>query len=123
MTRRTFTPCPRNAVQLDIDRADDLQHFYRCLPWLSCIAAEHGWPIRAMSYAHSRSGRWHITVTFPRRLTRMEQIALQAILGSDRARELCNWERIHCRSSHPILFANRRNRKVDLIGVRPRRDR
>lgn len=105
MKRRTFEPCRRNELQLDIDTADELQHFYRCLPWLSCIAAEHGWPIRAMSYRRSRSGHWHITITFPRRLRHMERIALQAILGSDRVRELCNWERVLCRSTHPILLA------------------
>ena len=107
MTRRTFTPADRRTIQLDVDTAADLQHFYRCLPWLSCIANEHGWPIRAMSYTRSRSNHWHITIRFPRTLTRIEQVALQAILGSDRARELCNYERLLCRSSHPILLAHR----------------
>lgn len=105
---RAFTPASKNALQIDVDSAEDLKIFYSSLPWLSCIAHEHGFPIREMHYRQSRSrGHWHITILFSRPLPLMERIALQAICGSDRARELCNWERAKCRSAHPILFVER----------------
>jgi len=102
---RTFTPASPDTLQLDIDNADDLKIFYAALPWLSCIAHEHGFPIREMTYRQSRtSGHWHVSIRFAKRLPLMERIALQAICGSDRARELCNWERVKCKSAHPILL-------------------
>ncbi len=103
-----FHPAKPNTLQLDIDNAEDLKVFYAALPWLSCIAHEHGFPIRELHYRQSRTaGHWHVTIRFSKALPLMERIALQAICGSDRARELCNWERVKCKSAHPILFIER----------------
>jgi len=105
MTRRRYRPARPDTLQLDIDSAADLVHFHRCLPWLSCICAEQGMAIRWLTETRSRSGRhWHVEIRVGRRLTILERIALQAILGSDRMRELCNWERWKCKSTHPILL-------------------
>jgi hypothetical protein len=102
---RTFTPADARTLQLDIDSALDLVHFHRVLPWLSCIAEETGLVILAISYRRSRRrAHWHITIRFRARLCLLERLALQAILGSDRMRELCNWERIRARSAYPILL-------------------
>lgn len=105
--RRTFTPAGPRTIQLDIDCAADLVHFHRVLPWLSCIAEETGIILTAVSERRStRRGHWHVTIRTRRAVPVMERLALQAILGSDRMRELCNWERIRARSSYPILLVN-----------------
>jgi hypothetical protein len=102
---KRFTPAQPDTIQLDIDSADDLKIFYAALPWLSCIAHEHGFPIREMHFRTSSTrSHYHVSIRLAKRLPLMERIALQAILGSDRARELCNWERVKCRSAHPILL-------------------
>ncbi len=113
---RTFTPAKADTIQLDIDSAEDLKVFYSALPWLSCITHEHGFPIREMHYRQSRSaGHWHISIRFGARLPLMERIALQAILGSDRARELCNWERVKCKSAHPILLIQKTPKPAKIV--------
>lgn len=100
-----FLPASPYRLQLDIDSAADLQHFYRLLPWFSCILNEHHAPLRGHSLKRSRSGRrWHVEIYLSRPMKKIERIMLQAILGSDRARELCNYERVLCKSTHPILF-------------------
>jgi hypothetical protein len=102
---KRFVPARPDTLQLDIDSAEDLKIFYAALPWLSCIAHEHGFPIRAMTFRASKTkNHFHISITLGKRLPLIERIALQAILGSDRARELCNWERVKCKSAHPILL-------------------
>lgn len=112
MKRLRYRPAPANVLQLDIDSSTDLVHFHKCLPWLSCICAEHGFAIRHLTETRSRSGRhWHVEITLGKRLKLIERIALQAILGSDRMRELCNWERWLCRSTHPILLIEAPRRK------------
>ncbi len=121
---RTFTPARPDTLQLDIDSADDLKIFYGALPWLSCIAHEHGFPIREMHYRQSRtSGHWHISIRFAKRLPLIERIALQAICGSDRARELCNWERVKCKSAHPILLIQKSPRTDRIARARAQKPR
>jgi hypothetical protein len=107
-----FVPSDSKTLQLDIDSEQDLVHFHKSLVWFSCICEEHGIIIRAMSEKRSRKrGHWHVTIKLGSRLRIMERIGLQAILGSDRTRELCNWERFRCKSSHPILFIERFHRE------------
>lgn len=102
---RTFTPGDARTLQLDIDRAEDLVLFHRALPWISCIFHETGIGLHAISYRKSRRrAHWHITIRTTKRLKIIERIALQAILGSDRIRELCNYERYRARSAYPILL-------------------
>lgn len=105
--RRSFVPADARTLQLDIDNTSDLVHFHKVLPWLSCIAEETGIIILAISYRRStRRAHWHVTIRTRARLKVLERLALQAILGSDRMRELCNWERIRARSTYPILLIN-----------------
>ena len=109
---RKFTPADARTLQLDIDSAADLVHFHRVLPWLSCICEETGIIIRGINYRRStRRAHWHVTIRTRARLRLMERLALQAILGSDRMRELCNWERIRARSAYPILLIDPRTGK------------
>lgn len=105
--RRTFVPADARTLQFDIDRAEDLVLFHRCLPWISCIFHETKIGLRALSYVQSRSrSHWHVTIKLRKPLKIIERIALQAILGSDRVRELCNYERYRARSAYPILLVD-----------------
>lgn len=105
--RRTFVPSDARTLQFDIDRADDLVLFHRVLPWISCIFHETGIGLRALSYVQSRSrSHWHVTIKLRKPLRIIERIALQAICGSDRVRELCNYERYRARSAYPILLVD-----------------
>lgn len=99
----TFTPASRVMLQIDIDNARDLAHCWRVLPllarWRVIVAIEQ--------HRSQRRGHWHVTVILSRQLGRWEQIALQTILGSDRVREWCNWQRVTRRAPYPILFLER----------------
>jgi len=44
----------------------------------------------ALGYKRSSSGKWHLIIVLRRRLPDTMRVALQAALGSDRWRELCN---------------------------------
>lgn len=104
MRRTKFIPANPHTLQFDIDNNRDLKHFLKCLPWFSCMTHEMKMELRAVNFERSRSGNWHVCIKLSKPLRTIERIALQAILGSDRARELCNWERYRFRSVHPILF-------------------
>jgi len=101
----TFQPASPYVVQLDIDKTDDLVIFHKHIAWLSCIMNESGQPLRGFSETRSRSGKhWHVEILLSRPRPVIWRIALAAIMGSDRARELCNFERVQFGSKYPILF-------------------
>lgn len=105
MKRLSFQPANPYVVQLDIDRSEDLVIFHKQILWLSCIMNESGQPLRGFSETRSRSGkRWHVEIRLSRPRPVMWRIALAAIMGSDRARELCNFERVQFKSKYPVLF-------------------
>lgn len=106
--RLRFEPANPYLLQLDLDTHASLKLFLHQLPWLSCVMHESGQELRGISLARSRGGNWHATVHLSKPKKLMERIALQAIMGSDRARELCNWERGTFGSAHPILFFKRK---------------
>lgn len=100
-----FEPANAYTVQLDIDNADDLVLFHKHVLWLSCIMNEAREPLRAFSETRSRSGkRWHVEIKLSKPKPVMWRIALASIMGSDRSRELCNFERVMCNSKYPVLF-------------------
>ena len=45
---------------------------------------------KALGYKRSNSGKWHIVIILKRRIPDSMRVALQAAMGSDRWRELCN---------------------------------
>jgi hypothetical protein len=57
------------------------------------IAANLGARIEAIEYAASRRG-WHVAITWARKWTPAETVAVQAILGSDPNREAYNLGRV-----------------------------
>lgn len=75
-------------VRLDIDRARQPPTLSR---WVALLDRA-GKRLRWVSYTRSPSGKgWHVEMLVsPRPKTRMEVVALQAVLGSDPAREAYN---------------------------------
>jgi hypothetical protein len=105
MKRLHFQPSNPFTVQLDIDTSYDLILFHKHIAWLSCIMNENREPLRAFSETRSRSGkRWHVEIKLSVAKPLVWRIMLAAIMGSDRARELCNFERMMTHSKYPILF-------------------
>lgn len=104
MKRLKFIPANPYTVQLDLDQHSDLKHFMGQLPWLSCIMHETKQELRGISISRSRSGNWHAEIKLSKPLPAINRVAIAAIMGSDRARELCNFERLQFGSKHPILF-------------------
>lgn len=105
MKRLTFQPANPYVVQLDIDTTNDLVLFHKHILWLSCIMNEAKQPLRGFSEFRSRSGkRWHVEIRLSRPKPVIWRIALAAVMGSDRTRELCNLERVIFGSKYPILF-------------------
>ena len=109
--RLRFVPADPWTLQLDLDRHADLKHFLKVLPWFSCIMHETRQELRSVSLERSRNGNWHAEVKLSKPKCVIERIALQSILGSDLARELCNIERFYFKSAIPILFLKKPRRK------------
>jgi hypothetical protein len=106
-----FVPASPYELQLDLDTHKALKHFLKYLPWFSCIMHETRQELRSVALSRSRSGNWHVTIKLSKPKPKIERIALQAILGSDLARELCNMERVYFKSKFPILFVERVTRR------------
>lgn len=102
----SFVPAAPNTLQIDIDDPADFQAFTSRLHNLIVdMEAFTKTTITGTTIAPSkRPGHYHVTVTLSKRLPVMERIALQAILGSDRNRELHNWLRARRHAPHPIIF-------------------
>jgi hypothetical protein len=112
MKRLKFKPATPYTIQLDIDNNADLKLFFQHLGWLSCIMNETKQELRGISLERSRSGKhWHAEISLSKPLPVMTRIALAAIMGSDRSRELCNFERVQFKSPYPILFFKKENSK------------
>jgi hypothetical protein len=105
LKRLSFQPCNSYTVQLDIDNTDDLVLFHKHMLWLSCIMNEAKQPLRGFSESRSRSGKhWHVEIKLSRPLPVMTRIAIASFMGSDRAREMCSFERVMFSSKYPVLF-------------------
>lgn len=105
MKRLRFQPANPYVVQLDVDNTDDLVLFHKHILWLSCIMNEAKMPLRGFSETRSRSGRhWHVEIRLSRPMTVWQRIAIAAVMGSDRSRELCCIERVIFGAKYPILF-------------------
>lgn len=112
MRRNIYIPANPYTLQFDLDDHASLKLCLRHLPWLSCIMHEQGQELRGFSLARSKSGRrWHAEIKLSKPLRKMERIAIQAFMGSDRSREMCNWERVRFGSTHAILFIKKWRKK------------
>jgi hypothetical protein len=72
---------------MDSQRAPTLERAFR-------IARILGIRIRWVRLDRSHSGRWHMLIEWAARFSKLETIALQAMLGSDYKRELFNLYRV-----------------------------
>ncbi len=89
-----------NELFLDIDNAHDLDIFTKHVEKLSDI-------VKAYVATPSKSGgsKKHIVVTLHRPVKSLtERLLLQAVLGSDRLRELLGWKRIEAGNKNCSLL-------------------
>ena len=92
-------------LQIDIDNEHSFQMFEKQRLILNRFV-----PIKDIKIEPSRSGlpKRHITVTLFDSITQIERLALQAMLGSDRVRELLGYVRHKNNDPHPTLFLEKR---------------
>lgn len=95
-----------NELQIDIDD-DAAMEVYRA----HYDIVDHYWGIKEDRVTQSKSGepgKRHITVTLNQNVTDKERIALQAMLGSDRKRELLSYVQAEEGDAHPTLFLEKK---------------
>jgi hypothetical protein len=93
-----------NELLLDIDSKKDLKH---CKLFLSRIKDELQDDISHIITKSTTPGHFHVSIKFPKNITPIERIALQAILGSDRVREMLSLFRLWNGETHPTLLARK----------------
>jgi hypothetical protein len=99
--RKMIFPEP-NELFVDIDSEVAMRRFTRTVRHLVGVS----YVVRPSPSL--RPGRYHVVVTMPRRVTALERIALQAILGSDPTREMLSWLRRARGIVEPTVFFERR---------------
>jgi hypothetical protein len=91
-----------NELFLDIDSADDMAYFEK---QIKRVAVRWKCTWTASESPGGKMGRYHVYVTFfDRELDHWQRIALQAVLGSDRVRELISVQRLLDGDAAPTLF-------------------
>jgi len=93
-------------VKLDIDRRCKLLEIQERIDTVMFLTKIRVSRIRAL---HTRKG-WHVYIDLTNKLSDMEVVALQAILGSDWKREALNWRRAHrkeCKNWNVLFFEKR----------------
>lgn len=103
-----FVPARANELQIDIDSNAALNLFRAHWHIFNSRMAAYRKPITSLTTIEpspsGKRGHWHITITFQRALDPTTRIALQAVLGSDRMRELLSLCRLLNGSPIPTLF-------------------
>jgi hypothetical protein len=90
-----------NQLFVDIDCEDDLVVFRKNLGWLEGLVT--GYALKPSG--SGKPGHYHITVELSRDVKDgYERIGLQAILGSDRLREVLSWRNLANESGRPTVF-------------------
>lgn len=91
-----------SALQIDIDN----EHSYRLLQNQLLIMDKFVGPSNYTEKPSKSGAPWklHITLTFDRTFTALERVGLQAMLGSDRVRELLSYVQLQNGDPHPTLF-------------------
>ena len=90
-----------NELFVDIDCEEDLE---RSRKYLVHIQRMEKCSYRITESPSGRPGRYHVVVTLERDVEPMERILLQALLGSDRVREVLSWQRLRRGEKLPTLF-------------------
>jgi hypothetical protein len=98
-------PAP-NELFVDIDDAESLALFERNFPKLEELGLFS--KVLKTESPSGKPGRWHVVVWLNRDVeSTFERIALQALLGSDRVREVLSWQRATRGDPVPTLFFER----------------
>ncbi|SRR6266436_184217 len=106
---KAVTPDP-NTAQIDIDSRSDLRLYRRNLYILRArtrLYSQAGVEMPRFYHSQikrSKGGHWHAFLKCDRPLLKIERIALQSVLGSDRDRELLSLCRYFAGSRYPTLF-------------------
>lgn len=100
--KRGFTIVRPGADELllDLDRPIDVAFMVDTL----AILKDNGFPFEETKRIVSKSGHLHVYLKAPRAVTPLERLALQAMLGSDRKRELLGFLRIENEVPDPTVF-------------------
>lgn len=93
-----------NELLLDIDSENDLQ---RCKLSISRMEDELQEDLPFTVFESKTPGHYHVSIKFPRKIDMLERIALQAVLGSDRVREMLSLFRLWQGEAHPSLLARK----------------
>ena len=93
-----------NELLLDIDSENDLQ---RCKLSISRMEDELQEALPFSVFKSTTPGHYHISIKFPRKIDMLERIALQAVLGSDRVREMLSLFRLWQGEAHPSLLVRK----------------
>jgi len=95
-----------DVLQIDIDNEHSYLLFTNQVMILSKFMQVQKWDVTP-----SKSGlpKRHITVSLGRAVSSLERLALQAMLGSDRIRELLGFVRLQQGELHPTLFFERKS--------------
>lgn len=90
-----------NELFIDIDRAEDKECFHRNIGWLGDLVT--GYDTKPST--SGKPEKCHIVVRLNRDVKdHFERIGLQAILGSDRLREVLSWRNAIHESGRPTCF-------------------
>jgi hypothetical protein len=94
-----------NEIMIDIDNPHSLQLFYKQMDIVKKYIGVIG---EEQHLSKSGGEKWHITVTLTTTVTPLERLALQAMLGSDRVRELLGYVEYKNNDPTPTLFLERK---------------
>ena len=106
-----------HTIQVDIDNDEDLVLFWDQWQRLQNLG-DPSWGQADVRVMKSKSGHDHVLITRPRHappLTIEQRIMFQALLGSDRVREMLNYTRHFWGAENPIrLFRPKDESKIPL---------
>lgn len=98
-----------NELFVDIDREEDMTVFRTNLGWLEGLVV--GYDVKPST--SGKAGRYHIVVRLSRPVRDVyERIGLQAILGSDRLREVLSWRNAVHNSGRPTVFFEKKPEEI-----------
>lgn len=95
-----------NELQIDIDNEHSYLLFQKQLQILQVYVGVVD--VRESSSKSGKDWKLHITVELDPDVTMIERLALQAMMGSDRVRELLGYVQYKNNDPHPVLFLEKK---------------
>jgi hypothetical protein len=119
---RVVYPTPRE-LQLDLDDASQLKYFWAQWNRLYRAGADHAmmidWDSVPLVLDSSTKGHFHVIVKLSQPLDVPERILLQALLGSDRTREMLNFRRWLQGMDNPIRLFRPHDEAAEVLQPQP----